>query len=290
MSQRDKDENLDQSVIDSFGHEWAAFDYTETETADALDAQFTAYCASLDFAQFNPATSIAADFGAGSGRWSSRLLPFFSKVYALEPSDGASTVLQKKFSDVPKIAVLQESVGVNSIPPESLDLAMSLGVLHHIPDTGLAIKDVSRSIKPGGFFLCYLYYNLENKPMHYRLIFKGVNLVRKVISRLPQPIKRLSATIMAGLIYWPLARFSKLLRKFGRDISNFPLHHYADMPFVMLANDALDRFGTSLEQRFSQAEIRQMLGAADFDLTTLKFSDTEPFWTFAVQKKNTSSF
>ena len=88
MSQRDKDENLDQSVIDSFGHEWAAFDYTETETADALDAQFNAYYASLDLAQFNPATSIAADFGAGSGRWSSRLLPFFSKVYALEPSDG----------------------------------------------------------------------------------------------------------------------------------------------------------------------------------------------------------
>ena len=58
----------------------------------------------------------------------------------------------------------------------------------------------------------------------------------------------------------------------------------------MLANDALDRFGTSLEQRFSQAEIRQMLGAADFDLSTLKFSDAEPFWTFAVQKKNTSSF
>ena len=33
MSQRDKDENLDQGVIDGFGHEWAAFDYAETETA-----------------------------------------------------------------------------------------------------------------------------------------------------------------------------------------------------------------------------------------------------------------
>ena len=285
MSQRDKDENLDQGVIDSFGHEWAAFDYAETETAAALDAQFVAYCAPLDLAQFDPATATAGDFGAGSGRWSSRLVPYFSLVYALEPSDGASKVLRNKFSDNPKITVLQESVGVNSIPVASLDLAMSLGVLHHIPDTGLAIKDVSRSIRPGGYFLCYLYYNLENKPMYYRLIFKGVNLVRKVISRLPQPIKRLSATIIAGLIYWPLARFSKLLRKFGRDISNFPLHHYADMPFVMLANDALDRFGTSLEQRFSKAEISAMLGAADFDLSTLKFSEVEPFWTFAVQKK-----
>jgi len=284
VSQRDKDENLDQSVIDGFGHEWATFDYAETETAEALDAQFVAYCVPIDLTQFNPATSIAADFGAGSGRWSSRLAPYFSLIYALEPSDGASAVLKKKFTDDPKITLLQETVGANSIPAQSLDLAMSLGVLHHIPDTGLAIKDVARSIKASGFFLCYLYYDLENKPMYYKMIFQGVNLVRRVISGLPQPLKRLSATIVAVLIYWPLARFSKYLKKLGRNTSNLPLHHYANMPFVMLANDALDRFGTSLEQRFSKAEITEMLREAGFDLNTLKFSDAEPFWTFAVQK------
>ena len=53
----------------------------------------------------------------------------------------------------------------------------------------------------------------------------------------------------------------------------------------MLANDALDRFGTSLEQRFSKAEITEMLRDADFDLSTLKFSEIEPFWTFTVNKK-----
>ena len=289
MSQRDKDENLDQGVIDGFGHEWAAFDYAETETAEALDAQFAAYCAPLDLGQFNPATSVAGDFGAGSGRWSSRLAPYFSRVYALEPSDGASRVLKSKFTDDPKIVVLQETVGANSIPVASLDLAMSLGVLHHIPDTALAIKDVSRSIKPGGAFLCYLYYSLENKPTYYKMIFKGVNIVRRVISAAPQKVRRLSATVIAALVYWPLARLSKVLRKLGRDTSNLPLHHYADMPFVMLANDALDRFGTSLEQRFSKAEITEMLRTADFDLTTLKFSEIEPYWTFSVNKKDTSS-
>ena len=285
MSQRDKDENIDQGVIDGFGHEWAAFDYAETETAEALDAQFLAYCAPLNLSQFDPANSLAGDFGAGSGRWSSRLVPYFSRVYALEPSDGASAVLKKKFAKDPKIVVLQETVGVNSIPVGSLDLAMSLGVLHHIPDTALAIKDVTRSIKPGGVFLCYLYYSLENKPTYYRLIFKGVNVVRRVISASPQPVRRLSATIIAALVYWPLARLSKVLSKFGRNTSNLPLHHYAEMPFVMLANDALDRFGTSLEQRFSKAEITEMLRAADFDLTTLTFSEIEPFWTFVVNKK-----
>jgi len=281
-----KDENLDQGVIDSFGHEWATFDYGETDTSEALDDQFRAYCTPLDLSQFNPKKSIAGDFGAGSGRWASRLIPYFSLVYALEPSDGASTVLKRKFSDETKILVLQETVGANSIPLESLDLAMSLGVLHHIPDTGLAIKEVSRRIKPGGVFLCYLYYNLENKPVFYKLIFKGVNVVRKVIAMLPQRIKQLVTSSIAALIYWPLARFSKVLSKFGINTSNIPLHHYADMPFVMLSNDALDRFGTSLEQRFSKAQITEMLRVADFDLSTLKFSDVEPFWTFAVHRKS----
>ena len=56
------------------------------------------------------------------------------------------------------------------------------------------------------------------------------------------------------------------------------------MPFVMLQNDALDRFGTRLEQRFSKKEIMEMLGLAGFDLSSLKFSDLEPFWTFSVKK------
>ncbi len=284
MSQNKKDENLDQGVIDSFGHEWATFDYGETETSEALDAQFMAYCAPIDLNQFNPKTSVAGDFGAGSGRWASRLIQYFSLVYALEPSDGASTVLKKKFSGEAKIMVLQETVGANSIPLASLDLAMSLGVLHHIPDTSLAIRDVSRRIKPGGVFLCYLYYSLENKPTFYKLIFKAVDGVRRVISVLPQRIKQLVTSAIAALIYWPLARFSKVLNKLGVNTSNIPLHHYADMPFVMLANDALDRFGTSLEQRFSKAEITDMLRAAGFDIATLKFSDSEPFWTFSVKK------
>ena len=286
MSQSQKDENLDQGVIDSFGHEWTTFDYNETETSEALDAQFLAYCTPVDLTKFNPETCLAGDFGAGSGRWSSRLTPYFSLVYALEPSNGANSVLKNKFSNNPKIVVLQETVGSNSIPLASLDLAMSLGVLHHIPDTGLAIKDVSRRIKPGGTFLCYLYYSLENKPSYYKLIFKGVNGVRRTISTLPQSMKHFVTLIIASIVYWPLARFSKVLNKFGKNTSNFPLHHYADMPFVMLANDALDRFGTSLEQRFSKAEITEMLRMADFDISTLNFSDVEPFWTFSVQKKN----
>jgi hypothetical protein len=91
------------------------------------------------------------------------LLPYFAFIYALEPSEGANEVLVRKFCTEPRIEILKETIGANSIPDNSLDLAMSLGVLHHIPDTGLAMKDVSAKIKSGGFLLCYLYYNLEGK-------------------------------------------------------------------------------------------------------------------------------
>ena len=97
-------------------------------------------------------------------------------------------------------------------------------------------------------------------------------------------MRRFIARAIASLVYFPLARAAKLLQKRGKNVSNFPLHHYANMPFVMLQNDALDRFGTRLEQRFSKKEITEMLGNAGFDLSTLKFSDVEPFWTFSVKK------
>jgi SAM-dependent methyltransferase len=284
MSVQGKDENLNQEVINSFGHEWAAFDYSEGESNEALDAQFIAYSKPIDLSQFNPESSSAADFGAGSGRWTSRLLPYFSLVYALEPSDGANKVLTKKFVNEDRIRILQETVGMNSIPPNSLDLGMSLGVLHHIPDTGQAIEDIAKKIKPGGTFLCYLYYNLDNKPIFYRTLFWLSNSFRLIISRLPYKARMYIARIIASIVYLPLARVARIMQNKGRKISNFPLHHYANMPYMMLQNDALDRFGTRLEQRFSKKEVTVMVEKAGFDLATLKFSEFEPFWTFTVKK------
>lgn len=284
MTNKANDENLNQDGIESFSREWAAFDYLEAQTDGALDSQFLAYCAPIDLTQFNPENSLAADFGAGSGRWASRILPFFSLVYAVEPSLGAIKVLHKRFLNENRVRILQETVGENSIPSNSLDFAMSLGVLHHIPDTELAIKDIARKIKSGGVFLCYLYYKLDDKPFYYQWLFWVANSIRWVISRLPYEMRILVARIIAWVVYLPLARTAKFMHVNGKDISNFPLHHYADMPLKFLQNDALDRFGTRLEQRFSKSEIGKMLDEAGFDLSTLKFSADEPYWTFCVKK------
>lgn len=74
MSRRDRDENLGQGVIDSFCHEQSPLDYAESKIFEVFDTPFYAYRALIDCSEFNPESSITADFGAGSGRWGSRLL------------------------------------------------------------------------------------------------------------------------------------------------------------------------------------------------------------------------
>lgn len=284
MQPNSADKNLNQKVIDGFGYEWEKYDYNDEKISKDLDKQFDSYVKTIDLTEFSSTNSIACDFGAGSGRWTERLLPYFHKMYALEPSDGAFEVLKNKFSKETKVKILKETIGSNSLKEKSLDLAVSLGVLHHLPDTRKAIRDISITLKPGEVFLCYLYYNLENKNWFYRSLFKLSNEGRKIISRLPKWWKLQISKFIAITIYWPLSRFARIFELVGLDSSNVPLHHYSSMPFLMLANDALDRFGTILEQRFSKKEINEMLMLCDFDLSTLKFSDSEPFYTFSVKR------
>ena len=79
-------------------------------------------------------------------------------------------------------------------------------------------------------------------------------------------------------------RIAKYLARRGKSVSNIPLHHHANMLFVMLQSDALDRFGTRLELRFSKRDFEEMSAKAGFDVTTLIFSDNEQFWAFSVKK------
>ena len=55
-----------------------------------------------------------------------------------------------------------------------------------------------------------------------------------------------------------------------------PLSTYRYRSFYSMRTDALDRFGTRLEQRFTRVEIEQMMRAAG--LTDIRFSEEEPFW------------
>ena len=143
----------------------------------------------------------------------------------MEPSHVATKVIRDKFTDESRIEILQETVGVNSIADESLDLAVSLGVLHHIPDTERALKDIAKKVKSGGTFLCYLYYKLDHKPLLYRTLFRISDAFRLVVSRMPYCARKMIAKLIALTVYFPLARVSKYLGAKGINTSNIYCHY-----------------------------------------------------------------
>lgn len=279
--------NRDEKTISHFGEEWQRFNYSDRSnlTVD-LDYQYKLYTQPLSRNVLG-VNSVAADFGAGSGRWAERLLPEVGQLYLIEPSLNAFKVLESKFENSQKVILLNESIDKCSIPTESLDFAMSLGVLHHIPDTELALKKIFETLKPGGHFLGYLYYSFENKNVAYRLTWRISDLARKIISKSPSVIRKLICEAIAAAVYFPLARFARIIEIFGLPFLDIPLHHYRTLPFYMMRNDALDRFGTPLEQRFSKQQIRQMLLNCDADENSIRFSDSEPFWTFSANRVST---
>lgn len=278
------DKNRDNHVISHFGSEWKAFNYLNSDQLEEVREQFAAYVRPLPKQLLAGNNLVIADFGAGSGRWAHFLMEHASQMWLVEPGKESFSILKQRFGKNERVRLLNETVSENEVPNESLDLAVSLGVLHHVPDTGLGMRDIFKKIKPGGYFLCYLYYALENKPFLYRSIWNISNSFRIGISKLPYRLRRIVCEIIATLVYWPMAKLSKAMEKTGLNSRNVPLHHYKDMNFYVMRNDAYDRFGTSLEQRFTQKEISEMVGYAGFDVATLIFSEVEPFWTFVARK------
>ncbi|MEL7145347.1 MAG: class I SAM-dependent methyltransferase [Bacteroidota bacterium] len=272
--------NLDRQVVDDFGEEWSKFNaFSEEEISKIGDDYFDIVPESL----FTETTKVI-DIGCGSGRWSKYVAPKVGLIEAVDPSH-AVLVARKMLSDNPNARVTQAEA--NNIPfaDNTFDLGFSLGVLHHIPDTQSALNSCVSKIKSGGHFLVYFYYRFDNRSILFKALFQIINLIRRIISILPGRIKKLLCDLIALLVYWPLSRFSSLVKiLLGEKIaSKIPLRYYADKSFNILRNDALDRFGTRLEKRFTRVEITEMMQQAG--LSDIVFSEKEPYW-HAIGKKN----
>jgi hypothetical protein len=149
-------------------------------------------------------------------------------------------------------------------------------VLHHIPDTQAGIKACADKLKPGAPLLLYLYYAFDNRPRWYRAIWKISDFLRRAISAFPFILRRAVTDTIALFIYLPFATCASVLERAGRNVSNFPLSAYRRHSLYTMRTDALDRFGTRLETRYTQAEITAMMTAAG--LERVIFSDEEPYW------------
>jgi len=274
------DKNIDNKVVRDFGKEWQAFNHKDIDQS-ILDSAFDSYFHIFPFDDLSNA--IGFDMGCGSGRWAKFVAPRVKSLNCIDPSQSALDQAKLNLNNYENCTFECNGVDGNTLDDNSQDFGYSLGVLHHIPDTLLALEACAAKLKSGAPFLLYLYYRFDNKPKGYYFLWKISDLLRRVISKLPFVMKFFMSQLIALIVYLPIARFALLAEKIGIDVTNFPLTWYRNESFYILRTDALDRFGTRLEQRFTKTEIYSMLEHAGFE--RIEFSDREPFWTVLSYKR-----
>lgn len=272
--------NIDPATVRGFGQEWRAFNQAPLSGAEYADL-FDRYFGIFPFDELPPAAQ-GFDLGCGSGRWADGVADKVGLLHCIDPSDEALEVARARLRKRPNVRF--HLAGADSIPlaDRSQDFGYSLGVLHHVPDTARALADCVRKLKPGAPFLLYLYYRFDNRPAWFRALWTATDLARRGISRMPFPLRKRVTTGIAAIAYWPLARFAKTAERAGMNVSGIPLSFYRHTGFYTMRTDALDRFGTRLEQRFTRIEIEGMMAAAG--LTGIVFSECEPYWVACGRK------
>jgi SAM-dependent methyltransferase len=266
--------NLDAQTVAGFGDEWSRFDQSALDERELLWL-FGQYFRVFPWERL-PADAVGFDVGCGSGRWAKCVAPRVGLLHCVDASAEALAVARRNLAGRTNCVFHHASVDSLPLADNSADFGYSLGVLHHVPDTAAGIRSCAAKLKPGAPLLLYLYYAFDNRPAWFRAVWKVSEIGRGVISRSPHAVRSILSQAIAATVYWPLAKAARLVEKLGRDVENFPLAPYRKRSFYSMRTDALDRFGTRLEQRFTRREIEQMMRAAGLENVT--FSDEMPYW------------
>ena len=272
--------NIDKKTVEDFGEEWNKYNQSSIPDEE-LKKSWNQYFDMFSFEELSN-DSEGFDMGCGSGRWAKFVANKVHLLNCIDPSEKALNVAKRNLSNFSNIRYFNASVNDNILKENSQDFGYCLGVLHHIPDTLEGIKACAKLLKKGAPFLLYLYYNFENRPFFFKILWRLSDFLRKRISSLSPKTKIFFTSILAYLIYFPSARFALASEKLGIDVSNFPLSDYRKKPFYFMKTDALDRFGTRLEKRFTKDEIQRMLQKAGF--RDIRFSKNMPFWVSISRK------
>jgi SAM-dependent methyltransferase len=205
--------DLKSKTIQDFGEQWLEF------------RDNPGYYGSIELLRdiFGPLLKVeevrgrrVAEIGSGTGRIVNMLLDAGAdQVVALEPSDAMLVLKQNTSTRKDRIQYLRE-VGDQLPPGMNLDLVVSIGVLHHIPEPDQVVRSAYHSLKSGGRILVWV-YGREGNEAYLRI----AEPLRGVTTRMPHwMLKAVSLVLLQPLnCYIAACRFLPLpMRDYMRGV------------------------------------------------------------------------
>lgn len=127
----------------------------------------------------------SADIGGGFGRLTHLLSSNSRQVLLIEPSAKQLALAKKHLSSFTNISYRLGTIEATGLPNQSLDLALVIRVLHHLPDPLPAFWELARIIKPGGLLIME-FANSINFKARFKSFLSGQPI-------LPVPVEMRSA-------------------------------------------------------------------------------------------------
>ncbi|MGO8992406.1 MAG: class I SAM-dependent methyltransferase [Polyangiaceae bacterium] len=196
-----------------------------------------------------------ADLGSGTGRIVNMLLRAgAAHVTAVEPSAAVRALRENIAWATDRVDVVEATADRLPASP-TLDLVVSFGVLHHIPDPAPVMRAAYRALRPGGRMLAWLYGHEGN-----RLYLSVVLPLRQLTRRIPDEwVLRLCRAIQP-----PLDAYIAACR-----IAPLPMRKYMSGHLGKLAPQArlltvYDQLNPAYARYYREAEARALFTAAGF--------------------------
>jgi ubiquinone/menaquinone biosynthesis C-methylase UbiE len=215
-----------------------------------------------------PFSGLVLDAGAGEGiDLASVGLTPGCRAVGVELSGGGVRATAVRISTVPRARLVQGTVLSMPFRANAFDHAYSYGVVHHTVDPEAAMREIVRTVKPGGSVLIYVYEDFERRGIFWQLALKSVNTIRRPISQMsPQAIRRVCAAL-APFVYIACTLPSRYFSWAKR----FPYPATQNPTMKSLIPDLYDRLAAPIEERYSEAGARALVEQAGCEVKASAF-------------------
>ena len=165
------------AYAESFGCQWNWFRTVQIDSLNHSAASEQALLGTTGWSDAEYAGRRVLDAGVGAGRFAERVAAKRAEVFGVD----LTSAIDAAYSNIgarPKVHLIQADIFRMPFRDDTFDLAYSIGVLHHTPDTRAAFARVARTVRPCGKLAVYVYAG-------YGAAHKSSDLIRRVTTKLP---------------------------------------------------------------------------------------------------------
>jgi uncharacterized protein YbaR (Trm112 family) len=168
------------AYAENFGDEWHRFRTVQLDSANGTRESEEGFTLKTGLGSEDVRGRLVLDAGIGAGRYAEVIARWGGEVVGVDLTRAVDAAAEN-LRCLPTAHLVQADIFALPFHDETFDLAYSIGVLHHTPNTAGAFRLVAATVKKGGQLAVYVYF--AGGVARY-----VSDALRVVTTRLPRPL------------------------------------------------------------------------------------------------------